>query len=67
MGRFQALPSQNEVAEMKEDLAFKEGEMKKSEFTSVGLASGRPYTIMNTGNVRVHFLSDWFRVSLNKK
>ncbi|XP_052778155.1 intraflagellar transport protein 74 homolog [Mya arenaria] len=37
MGRFQALPSQNELAEMKEDLAFKEGEMKKSEFTSVGL------------------------------
>lgn len=38
MGRFHALPSQSELAEMKEDLAFKEGEMKKSEFTSVGLA-----------------------------
>ncbi|XP_052222325.1 intraflagellar transport protein 74 homolog [Dreissena polymorpha] len=38
MGRFQALPSQNELAEMKEDLAFKEGEMKKSEYTSMGLA-----------------------------
>ncbi|XP_060563519.1 intraflagellar transport protein 74 homolog [Ruditapes philippinarum] len=38
MSRFQALPSQNELAEMKEDLAFKEGEMKKSEHTSLGLA-----------------------------
>jgi hypothetical protein len=41
MSRFQALPSQNELAEMKEDLAFKEGEMKKSEHTSLGLAQGR--------------------------
>ena len=40
MGRFSALPSQNELAEMKEDLAFKEGEMKKSEYTALGLASG---------------------------
>lgn len=38
MGRFSALPSQNELKEMKEDLAFKEGEMKKSEYTSLGLA-----------------------------
>ena len=40
MGRFSALPTQNELAEMKEDLAFKEGEMKKSEYTALGLASG---------------------------
>ena len=40
MSRFQALPSQSELAEMKEDLAFKEGEMKKSEHTTVGLAQG---------------------------
>lgn len=39
MGRFSALPTQNELAEMKEDLAFKEGEMKKSEYTALGLAS----------------------------
>ena len=41
MSRFTALPSQNELAEMKEDLAFKEGEMKKSEQTSMGLAQGK--------------------------
>ena len=41
MGRFSALPSQNELKEMKEDLAFKEGEMKKSEYTTVGLAQGK--------------------------
>ena len=40
MGRFQALPSQGELKEMKEDLAFKEGEMKKSEYTAVNLAAG---------------------------
>ena len=41
MGRFSALPTQSELAEMKEDLAFKEGEMKKSEYTALGLASGK--------------------------
>lgn len=44
MGRFSALPTQNELAEMKEDLAFKEGEMKKSEYTALGLASGKLQT-----------------------
>ena len=45
MGRFSALPTQSELAEMKEDLAFKEGEMKKSEYTALGLASGKSHTI----------------------
>ena len=44
MGRFSALPTQSELAEMKEDLAFKEGEMKKSEYTALGLASGKSHT-----------------------
>ncbi|KAL3869372.1 hypothetical protein ACJMK2_042060 [Sinanodonta woodiana] len=39
MGRFQNLPTPQELASMKEDLAFKEVEMKKSEYTTFGLAS----------------------------
>ncbi|XP_067677226.1 intraflagellar transport protein 74 homolog [Haliotis asinina] len=41
MGRFSHLPTPKELASMKEDLAFKEGEMKKSETTATGLASER--------------------------
>ncbi|XP_052098080.1 intraflagellar transport protein 74 homolog [Mytilus californianus] len=39
MGRFSALPSPAELSTMKEDLAFKAGEMKKSENTTLGLAA----------------------------
>lgn len=39
MGRFSHLPSPEELSNMKEDLAFKAGEMKKSEHTTLGLAA----------------------------
>ncbi|KAL5017535.1 hypothetical protein ScPMuIL_007124 [Solemya velum] len=38
MARFTNLPSPQELMTMKEDLAFKEGEMKKSEHTTLSLA-----------------------------
>ncbi|XP_050401532.1 intraflagellar transport protein 74 homolog [Patella vulgata] len=41
MGRFGSLPTPGELATMKDDLAFKEDEMKKSETTTIGLASER--------------------------
>jgi hypothetical protein len=41
MGRFSHLPSPDELSNMKEDLAFKAGEMKKSEHTTIGLAAGQ--------------------------
>ncbi|XP_060065256.1 intraflagellar transport protein 74 homolog [Ylistrum balloti] len=39
MTRFSHLPSQQELATMKQDLDFKTGEMKKSETTTLGLAA----------------------------
>lgn len=39
MGRFSHLPSPEELNNMKEDLAFKAGEMKKAEHTTLGLAA----------------------------
>ncbi|XP_041356943.1 intraflagellar transport protein 74 homolog [Gigantopelta aegis] len=41
MGRFSHLPTPKELAGMKEDLVFKEDEMKKSETTAMGLAGER--------------------------
>ena len=40
LARFHHLPTPKELTTMKEDLAFKETEMKKSENTATGLASG---------------------------
>jgi hypothetical protein len=40
LGRFGHLPNASELAIMKDDLAFKENEMKKSENTASGLAGG---------------------------
>ena len=40
MSRAHHLPTPKELAVMKEDLAFKENEMKKSEATASGLAGG---------------------------
>ena len=41
MGRFSHLPTPKELAGMKEDLVFKEDEMKKSETTTIGLTGGQ--------------------------
>ena len=40
LGRFGALPTPNELGGMKDDLAFKEGEMEKAKTTASGLAGG---------------------------
>ena len=43
MGRFTNLPTPKDLMSMKEDLEFKEDEMKKSEMTTIELAA-REYT-----------------------
>jgi hypothetical protein len=45
MARVTHLPTPKELQSMKEDLAFKEGEMKKSEVTASGLAGGKLHDI----------------------
>ena len=40
LGRFQHMPSPGELANMRQDLDFKEGEMHKSKTTASGLAGG---------------------------
>ena len=40
MARFTHLPTPNELASMKDDLAFKEGEMEKARATGSGLSGG---------------------------
>jgi hypothetical protein len=39
MGRFTNLPTPKDLMSLKEDLEFKEGEMKKSEMTTIELAA----------------------------
>ena len=46
LARFHHLPTPQELEGMKEDLAFKETEMKKSEATSSGLAGGENYSMV---------------------
>lgn len=45
MGRFTNLPTPKDLMTMKEDLAFKEDEMKKSETTTIELATRKFCTI----------------------
>ena len=43
MGRFTNLPTPKDLMSMKEDLEFKEDEMKKSEMTTIELAARKSY------------------------
>ena len=61
MGRFTNLPTPKDLMSMKEDLEFKEDEMKKSEMTTIELAA-REYTSIfvdvGWGWVCVHAFTD---------
>ena len=53
LARFHHLPTPQELEGMKEDLAFKENEMKKSEATSSGLAGGEKEFIIRWSTVNL--------------
>ena len=63
MARFTHLPTPSELESMKDDLAFKEGEMHKAQATGVGLAGGKsPYLkVFLQFSFVVHLVSYLFR------
>ena len=48
MARFTHLPTPGELESMKDDLAFKEGEMEKARATGTGLAGGKKCLVYMT-------------------
>ena len=61
LARFHHLPTPQELVGMKEDLAFKETEMKKSEVTSSGLAGGMSMLLYNG----LHHIFPWVFLQQN--